>query len=187
MSAPVAHGLVYDDLASFPDDNLRRELIDGELYVTPSPVRRHQRAVLAIAYALETVAREHGGEVLPAPMDVRFDAANVVEPDVVYLRPERLAELQDDRFIDVVPDLVVEVSSPTTRRLDLIKKRALYESRGVPEYWFVDLEEDQVDVHRLDPEGRYGAPTSHQRGSRLDGLAAPGLDLSVDQALGHRR
>lgn len=80
MSVPVAHGLVYDDLASFPDDHLRRELIDGELYVTPSPVRRHQRAVLAIAYALETCARQHGGEVLPAPMDVLFDPANVGAP-----------------------------------------------------------------------------------------------------------
>jgi Uma2 family endonuclease len=182
MSAPVAHGLTYDDLESMPDDHLRRELIDGELFVTPSPARRHQRVVVRIASALLAWVDEQGGEVLPAPADVYFAHDTVVEPDVVFLGPERAGALADERYVDVVPDLVVEVSSPTTRRLDLIQKRGLYERVGVPEYWFVDLDADQVDVHRL-REGRYGTPASLGSGGLLTCLAAPGFELPVEVVL----
>ena len=184
MSAPVATGLTYADLASFPqDDYLRRELIDGELYVSPSPIIRHQQAVGAILAALHAHVVEHGGLALPAPMDVVFAPDTAVQPDVVYLSAARAAELTEDRIVGVLPDLLVEVSSPTTRRLDLIKKRNLYEREGVPEYWFVDLEADQVDVHRLDASGHYGQPTSLGVGDTLSCLAAPGFELSVAQAL----
>jgi Uma2 family endonuclease len=179
MSAPVATGLTYDDLASFPDDHLRRELIDGELFVTPSPIVAHQRAVMRILQALANHADEHGGLTLPAPMDVVFSPVTVVEPDVLFLGPARAARLSDERFVDIVPDLVVEVSSPSTRRLDLIKKRSLYEREGVAEYWFVDLEAEQVDVHRLDDTGHYGAPDTLGADGTLTCLAAPGFELAV--------
>lgn len=89
-----------------------------------------------------------GGLALPAPMDVVFAPDTVVQPDVVYLGPETTARLANPRFIDIVPDLLVEVSSPTTRRLDLVRKRNLYERERVAEYGNVDLEADQIDVHR---------------------------------------
>jgi Uma2 family endonuclease len=184
VSVPTATGLTYDDLAQLPqDDGLRRELIDGELYVSPSPVVRHQSAVLAIAAAFLAHVREHGGLVFPAPLDVVFSPGTVVEPDVVVLGVERAAQLTDERFIDVVPDLVVEVSSPSTRRLDLIKKRRLYEREGVPEFWFVDLDADVVDVHRLDDTGHYGDTDTLDASAHLTCLAAPGLQLPVTDAL----
>lgn len=176
----VATGLTYDDLSGFPqDDGLRRELIDGELFVSPSPGRRHQRAIVRIAAALLAYADEHGGEVLPAPADVYFSAATVVEPDVLFTSVSRVGLLHDDRFTDIAPDLVVEVSSPSTRRLDLIHKRGLYEREGVAEYWFVDLDEDHVDVHRLDEHERYGLPATLGPDAILTCLAAPGLSLPV--------
>ena len=70
MSVPVASGLTYDDLWDFPqDDGLRRELIDGELYVSASPIRRHQRAVVRIAAALLAYTDEHGRYGAPATLD----------------------------------------------------------------------------------------------------------------------
>ena len=184
MSVPTATGLTYDDLADLPqDDHLRRELIDGELYVSPSPMLRHQDVVVALVSALHRYATDHGGRVLPAPTDVVFTSDSVVQPDVVYLSAEPAEELATDRIIGVVPDLLVEVSSPATRRLDLIKKRNLYEREGVPEYWFVDLEADQVDVHRLDGAGQYGQPRSLGEGDTLTCLAAPRFELSVAEAL----
>lgn len=184
MSVPTATGLTYDDLAQLPqDDGLRRELIDGELYVSPSPVQRHQLVVAAIVAAFHPYLRDHGGLVFPAPMDVVFAPGAVVEPDVVVLGPARAAQLTDERFIDVVPDLVVEVSSPSTRRLDLIKKRRLYEREGVPEYWFVDLDADVVDIHRLDETGHYGDTDTLDVAAYLTCLAVPGLRLPVADAL----
>lgn len=179
MSVPVDTGLTYDDLASLPDDGLRRELIDGELYVTPSPIRDHQEAVEAIVFALARYRRERGGQLYFAPMDVRFSDRTVVEPDVLFIAAERVELLRDPRFVDVVPDLVVEVSSPSTRRLDLIKKRGLYEREGVPEYWFVDLDAAVVDVYRLDDTGHYASPDTLTTRGTLTCLAAPGFALPV--------
>jgi Uma2 family endonuclease len=184
VSVPVASGLTYDDLWELPqDDGLRRELIDGELYVSPSPVRRHQRAVARITSALLAHVDRHGGEVQPAPADVYFSEQTVVEPDVVFVGAARVEQLTDERYVDIPPDLVVEVSSPSTRRLDLIKKRALYEREGVAEYWFIDLEDEVVDVYQLDADGRYGAPATLVPGQALTCLAAPGLELAVDEVV----
>jgi Uma2 family endonuclease len=184
VSVPVETGLSYDDLASLPDDDgLRRELIDGELYVSPTPVRRHQRAVLRIAAALLSHVDQRGGEVQPAPAEVKFSDRTAVQPDVVFVGAARHHLLTDPRFVDIAPDLVVEVSSPSTRRLDLVKKRGLYEREGVDEYWFVDLDEDVIDVYRLDDTGHYGTPITLASGQTLTCLAAPGFELAVADVL----
>jgi Uma2 family endonuclease len=184
MAAP-AHttGLVYDDLAGFPDDNLRRELIGGELVVTPAPRVRHQRAVRRLTVALDAHAERHGGEVFPAPLDVLLTDADVVEPDVLYVAPGNLDRI-GDRFLRGAPDIAVEVSSPSTRRLELVRKRELYERHGVPEYWYVDLDVDRVELYRLDEHGRYPVPVLLGRGDVVTSPLLPGLELAVDDVLG---
>src|SRR2546421_738995 len=112
---PKTSGLTYEDLRAFPDDNLRREIIDGELFVTASPIRRHQRVSMRLGAALFAHEMQYGGEVYPAPTDVFFSDSNVVEPDLLFLRPENL-EVHDPDKVAPVPDLVVEISSPSTRR-----------------------------------------------------------------------
>jgi Uma2 family endonuclease len=175
-------GLTYEDLESFPEDNFRRELIDGELIVTAAPATRHQRVVLELGAALLAHVKEHGGEVFVAPTDVFFSDTNVVEPDVLYVAPEH-TERVEAKFVRAAPDVVVEVSSPSTRRLELVRKLELYERFGVPEYWYVDLEADRVEVHRLE-EGRYGHPLILVRGDRLESPIVPGFAISLDDLLG---
>lgn len=151
---PPTTGLTYDDLQRFPDDGLRREIIDGVLYVTPSPVTRHQLTVVQLSHDLYDYAETHGGVVLVAPFDVKFTERDVVEPDVLFVcDADRLGE----RFLDSPPDLEVEISSPGTVRVDRIKKRALYEREGVPEYWIIDLDHDEIEAYVL-RDGRYGDP-----------------------------
>lgn len=181
---PRTTGLTYGDLAEmFPEeDNVRRELIDGELIVTPSPLTRHQQVVGRIHVLLFHHAEAHGGEALLSPLDVFFSDRNVVEPDVLYLRPENLARMEE-RFVRSAPDLVVEVSSPSTRNVDLHRKRDLYERFSVPEYWFVDLDADHIAAYRL-REGRYGDPELVERGEILESDLLPGLSLSVEEVLG---
>jgi Uma2 family endonuclease len=184
MAAP-AHttGLVYGDLAGFPDDNLRRELIDGELVVTPAPRVRHQSVVTRLAARLFAHAEQHGGEVFVAPLDVLFTDSDVVEPDVLYVAPEHVDRLEE-RFLRGAPDIAVEVSSPSTRRLELVRKRELYERHGVAEYWYVDLDVDRVEIFRLDEHGRYPSPVLLGRGDLLTSPLLASLELTVDDLLG---
>src|SRR6266852_3286994 len=179
MATQPQTGLTYQDLQSFPEDNLRRELIDGELIVTAAPATRHQRVVTKLVVRLWLYAQDHSGEVLPAPYDVYFSETNVVEPDVIFVGPQSQGKIEK-QFIRSAPDLVVEVSSPTTRRLELVRKRDLYERFEVPEYWFVDLDADRIEVYRF-ADGRFGAARIFRRGESVD--SPLGFTLSVDDVL----
>jgi Uma2 family endonuclease len=172
----------YEDLAGFPEDNLRREIIDGELIVTPAPGGRHQDAVRELTISLGLWSREHGGKVYPAPRDVFFTDSDVVEPDVVFVGPDHL-ERVEERFVRGAPDVAVEVSSPSTRRLELHRKRDLYEKGGVTEYWYVDLDSDRVEVYRL-RGGAYGSPVLLRRGEIIESPLLPGLAIPVEEILG---
>ena len=182
MATQPQTGLTYQDLLAFPEDNLRRELIDGELIVTAAPATRHQDVVLRLGARLLAQCEAHGGRVFVAPTDVYLSETSVVEPDVLYLRPEN-ANRVEPRLVRSAPDVVVEVSSPSTRRLELVRKRELYERFGVPEFWFVDLDADRVEVYRL-AAGTYPAPTLLRRGDLLEPPQIPGFTLSVDDLLG---
>lgn len=181
--APATHGYTYDDLAGFPDDGYRREIIGGELIVNPAPAPRHQDAVLLLGARLLAWTEQHGGKVYVAPLDVCFAHDDVVEPDVVFLRPEHVGQI-GERYVRDAPDLVVEVSSPSTRRLELVRKRDLYERYGVPEYWYVDRDADRVEVYRLDADGRYATPALVGSGAHLTTPAASGFRVAVDEVLG---
>lgn len=171
----------YEDLAHFPDDNLRRELIDGELIVTPAPRTRHQAAAGELLVELMLWVRQHGGKVYTAPLDVKFSDDTVLEPDVLFIRAEHLDRLHE-KFVLGAPDVVVEVSSPSTRRLELVRKREVYERFGVSEYWYVDLEQDCVHVYRL-RDGAYPAPRILARGDTLTSPEVPAFSLAVTDLL----
>ena len=140
--------LTYDDFVKLPDDGNRYEIIDGELYVNPSPVPRHQDIVLNLAIALRLYFHEHGGgKVYIAPLDVVLAEDGIVEPDLVVIRSERTSII-GDKNVRGVPNLVIEVLSDGTRRVDEGKKRRLYERSGVDEYWIVDGESEVVKIYR---------------------------------------
>ena len=175
--------LTYSDLVEmYPEvDNVRRELIDGELIVSPSPVKRHQAVVLEVGSAFLAYAKTTGGEAFASPMDVYFSEDNVVEPDVIYVGPDRIDRLEP-RFLRAVT-LVVEVSSPSTRRLELLRKLRLYERYSVPEYWYVDLDIDRIEVYRLEANA-YAAPVMMGRGQAITSPELPGFGAQVDDLLG---
>jgi Uma2 family endonuclease len=146
-------GLTYDNLValqSLPENEFRRlEIIDGELFVSPAPIPFHQIWIYNFAILLgPCVVRRRLGQLMPAPVDLHLSPHDVVEPDVVFVRRDRL-HIIDPSGIKGVPDLVVEVLSKSTRRRDLTTKKTLYERYGVPEYWIVDLEARAVNVFAL--------------------------------------
>lgn len=108
----------YDDLQHFPDDNKRRELIDGEVYVTPAPRSRHQLIVTNLSFLVGLYLREKpSGRIIVAPLDVIFSEDEVAEPDLIYLSNER-ADRLSERGIEGAPDWLIEVTSPSTVKRD---------------------------------------------------------------------
>jgi len=174
--------LTYDDFVLFPDDGLRHELIDGEHFVTPSPNAKHQQILLKLGARILTWIEQQrtGGQVFIAPFDVVFSQFDVVEPDLLYMSGERAAAILTSANVQGVPELVVEVGSPSTRRRDETVKRTLYERAGVSEYWVVDPELDVVRVYRRDGE-RFARPSerSAEAGDVLTSPLLPDLELPL--------
>jgi len=132
------------------------QLIDGEVVISMPPVLRHQMIVGKILFLLMKLAEDKGGLALTAPTEVQLDASNVYEPDVLYIRPENLSIAeQDEKRLIGAPDLVVEVLSPGTAKIDRQEKYQAYEAHGVGEYWIVDPAYEVVEVWTLDAERRF--------------------------------
>ncbi|MGH2829648.1 MAG: Uma2 family endonuclease [Actinomycetota bacterium] len=172
--------LTYDDLLAFPDDGLRRELIDGELVVSPSPKTRHQSISVRLTLALGNHINAHGGATLfHAPLDVLFSNRDVVEPDLLVVLDDQ-REIMTEKNIQGVPVLLIEIVSDA--RLDKVRKRDLYARFGVPEYWVVDPDEDRVEVYRHDGAG-YGKPAILVAGDEVTFQPLPGLRILVADLL----
>jgi Uma2 family endonuclease len=139
--------LTYDDYRLIPDDGRRHELIDGEHYVNPAPAPIHQIVLMHISGTLWQYTLQHGGTVMPAPCDVILSDGDVLQPDVVYVAPGR-EHVITNRGVEAAPDLVVEILSERTRKLDETYKLKRYSLFGVPEYWLVDVVKKTVSIYR---------------------------------------
>src|ERR687894_2597688 len=139
----------YEDLNSLPDDGRRYEIIEGELYEMPAPIWDHAITIMNLILLLAPVVQALGGRVLTAPLDVFFEGADPVQPDIVVLLPESAA-VGAGRGVEGAPDLLIEVLSPANRGRDLLTKRALYARAGVREYWIVDPASRVVEILALD-------------------------------------
>ena len=120
----------YEDLFSLPDDGRRYEIIEGELYEMPAPSWAHASVIANLISALVPLVVMHGGRWRTAPLDVFFQGADPVQPDIIVLLPESQAH-PTERGVEGPPDLLVEVLSPSNRGHDLLTKRALYARAGV--------------------------------------------------------
>lgn len=139
----------YSDLQQMPEDGRRYELYDGEVFVVPAPLPRHQRVVIALVRNLDQYVKTRGGEVLLSPIDIVFSDFDVLQPDVVFFTVSRQHHVKADEPIRVPPDLAIEVISPSSAQTDRGKKMQMYSRYGVTEYWIVDPGERRVEVYRL--------------------------------------
>jgi Uma2 family endonuclease len=177
--------LTYDDFVLFPDDGKRHELIDGEHYVTPSPNTRHQQISADLLALIWTYLEAHSlGRIFHAPYDVVFSQFDVVEPDLLYVSNERAATVVTPQHVRGVPDIVMEIASPGTRKRDETIKRRLYEQAGVSEYWIIDPETHVVRVYRRIGDG-FDRPIelSREASDVLTTPLLPGLALPLTRLL----
>jgi Uma2 family endonuclease len=148
MTARIA--LTYQDYAALPDDGKRYEIHDGELCVTAAPVPLHQMVSMNLLLILGTHVNARGlGLVLHAPLDVILSDApsetTIVQPDIIFLESGRRS-LISARALEGPPTLAVEILSPSTARIDRVRKRELYARYGVPYYWLIDVDARDIEA-----------------------------------------
>ena len=131
--------LTVQDYMDIPEeDENRYELIDGELYMAPAPSWEHQKSTIKLSTLLDNFVSDAGmGEVVASPIDVYLSDEDVFQPDIVFISNERLDIIRSDG-IHGAPDLVIEVLSPGTERIDRTLKSERYAMFDVSEYWLAD-------------------------------------------------
>ena len=137
-------GMTADEYFALPETMQPQNLIEGRLYVSPSPIDRHQDIVGELYIELSGYRREHGGYVILSPFGCWLADGTVIQPDTGYVIAARRQLV--DRYMHGAPDLVVEVLSPGTRRFDRQKKLQTYGVNGVREAWLVDPDAETVTV-----------------------------------------
>jgi Uma2 family endonuclease len=139
------------DLELLPENGIRYEIVDGDLFMSRLPHWHHQRTCGKFFSALDEWSQQSGLGQASVNPGVLFSEANDVAPDVAWISSERLATVMDDAgHLTGAPELIVEVLSPgaTNERRDRQAKRKLYETQGVREYWIADWRLRQVEVYR---------------------------------------
>ena len=158
MSAAAERFATWEDLLAYPED-VRVELIGGSIVTAPAPLPRHSKPQGGLRRFIGGPFDDDDGHGGPGgwwiflEVDVRFSPHDVVRPDLAGWRRERLPKPGDVRPIDVRPDWVCEILSPSTTRLDRVDKAALYHHAGVPWLWLVDPIDRTIEVREHGPKG----------------------------------
>lgn len=143
----------YADLVALPED-VKAEVLGGELVTQPSPTFGHQRAQVRIGRYLGNFFDDDdqgpGDWYIVPDIDVRFTAHDIVRPDLAGWRRHRLVGDQQRLPIEVIPDWVCEVLSPSSTKRDRLHKFQLYARHGVPHYWLVDPVARLLEAYALD-------------------------------------
>ena len=125
------------------------QLINNRFYMSPAPLFKHFETVDAIVEALkEAVKKNDSGKVVFAPVDVYLGSKNAFQPDIMFIHKNNFGIIKEDG-IHGAPDIIVEVLSPGNKNDDLIKKKDVYESFGVKEYFIVEPFDKAVITYYL--------------------------------------
>jgi Uma2 family endonuclease len=174
-----AGGWTYEDLSALPEDGKRYEIIEGVLYEMSAPTWAPATVIANLIGMLTPIVARLGGLWRTAPLDVFFQGADPVQPDIVVLLPGSQVQ-PTPRGLEGPPDLVVEVLSPSNRGHDLLTKRALFARAGVREYWLVDPEARTIQILGLDRDAFHlssAASGSEAPMSPLLGILPSAADL----------
>ncbi|MGA1823314.1 MAG: Uma2 family endonuclease [bacterium] len=174
--------LSYRDYVLFPySGSKQHEIIDGEHYMTPSPSTKHQRISRNLEWIIEFFIKKNKcGEIFDAPCDVLLSDTNVIVPDLVYISKENEDIITKDN-IKGIPDLIIEILSPSNRVHDTVLKKDLYEHFSVKEYWIVDPDRETVEVYMLSSSKRYIDPKIYNNNQTLKTKIIPGLEINLKE------
>lgn len=152
MALPQERLCTIDDIYALPEGT-RAELIDGYMYMMAPPSRKHQDIAGTLYRKIADYIDSKGGSCKPyiAPFAVLLnpDSKNYVEPDIsVICDKNKLTDLG----CNGAPDWVIEIVSPSSRRMDYYTKLFKYRTAGVREYWIVDPDKNRILVYNFESE-----------------------------------
>jgi Uma2 family endonuclease len=179
MSTVLAEPFTAAEYYEMPEGGPRFQLIEGELCMSPSPNRQHQKLIANLFLALGNHVRERDlGEVYFSPFDVELDVHNVYQPDLCFFSHARERHLTK-QGASGPPDFVIEILSPKTAKFDRQQKLHNYARAGVREYWIVDPATRSVTVHLLESAPTATPATHSDPALRLTAQAVPGFTVSL--------
>ena len=147
----TARRYTADEVLAFPDDGNRYELVDGELFVTPAPAQRHEIVLyrLAVPVYQYLASFPRVAQAFFSRGDVIWGPDEYVQPDLFVVPAHQVTgNWRDCKNLL----LVAEIVSPSSARADRVRKRALYQRRGVATYWVVDIDARVVEIWRPDQD-----------------------------------
>ena len=174
----------YNDYLHTPDNGKRWEIIDGVPYMMSVPNIRHQSISGKMFYRLYGFLEGTRCSVFYAPFDVRIplhdekdeDVINVVQPDLtVYCNDLGT----DEKGGIAAPDIVIEILSPSTAKMDRLRKFKLYEQAGVKEYWIVDGASGFVEVYIHDGN-KFLRNAYCDEGDIIKSTVLEGFEITID-------
>jgi Uma2 family endonuclease len=133
------------DVFKLLPEGVHCQVINNIIYMSPSPTFQHQDTVFEIGLQIRALVNKQSlGKCIGSPIDVYLNKNNVFQPDIIYLATKNLSLVKKDGKIHGAPDIVIEVLSPGNENDDRVKKRKVYESCGVKEYFIVDPRTKEV-------------------------------------------
>ena len=152
MPLPQERIYTTDDIYALPEGE-RAELINGRIYMMGAPTYLHQTLSMELSGTIRDYIRRKKGscQVLHAPLAVTLfeDNKTYVEPDVAVICDRNKIT---DKGINGAPDFIIEIVSPSSRKMDYTAKNALYADAGVREYWIVDPDKKRTTVYRYEED-----------------------------------
>jgi Uma2 family endonuclease len=180
IAGPPQGRWTYADWEALPDDGNRYEVIDGVLYMSTAPSYFHQYIILQLVRYVGIPAEDqHLARVAFAPIGVIMPGCDPVQPDFVVVLTRNAAIIRDRRIFGV-PDLLIEILSPSNRAYDEEVKLAAYTRAGLPEYAIVDPATRSLRLYVLDESGRYAEPHLYHAGETVQFACLPTIALPVD-------
>jgi Uma2 family endonuclease len=172
----------YADYLTWPEDE-RWEIIDGVPYMQAAPSWQHQTISVELTRQFANFLQQKPCRVFTAPFDLRLpeenesddEITNVLQPDIVVICDNK--GLKGTGFYGI-PELIIEISSPSTSRKDKVLKFNKYEKAGVKEYWIVEPEGKFISVFTLQENKRYGRPETYTEKDKVKVSVFP--DITID-------
>lgn len=169
---------VFEYWLTLSSDSQIIEILRGEITMSPGTTN-HAYVQSLLNYLLTQYTRTRcPGKFFTAPIALLIRRDFIPEPDLVFVRKERLGIVKE-KWIDGPPDLVVEILSPTTEHRDRGIKLEAYAEFAVPEYWIVDPDRAFVEVYLLH-KGFYRLHGSFEGGQQVKSALLSDLTLIPD-------